>query len=235
MLLAASCSAFTLLFPELFLPLFYILSLLPAEWMRQNWFFSPSFSSDVLSEAFNNFITCNFFPPQTSHSSNKHLPGFRKILPRANCFLVPNSASSNYQAVGSQSEVCIESIDFSAEGSLCSVALRVPKSKVAPVDLAAEVEISDPSTVPSDTAAEETVVSSYVTPQRTLPWSSSKTLTSTDTQGSQGSVDEMLNDVSLKTKASGVAVQMMQREATQMVTIVPSQVRSLRKWFMTGI
>uniref|UniRef100_A0A087XGD3 HMG box domain-containing protein n=1 Tax=Poecilia formosa TaxID=48698 RepID=A0A087XGD3_POEFO len=133
--------------------------------------------------------------PQTSQSSSKHLPGFRKILPRANCFLVPNSASPNYQAVGSQSEVCIESIDFSAE----------------------------PPTVPSDTA-EETVVSS---PQRTSPWSSSKTLTSTDVQGSQGSVDEMLNDVSLNTKASGVAVQMMQREATQMVTIVPSQVRSL--------
>ncbi|XP_027865252.1 HMG domain-containing protein 3 isoform X2 [Xiphophorus couchianus] len=161
----------------------------------------------------------------TSQSSSKHLPGFRKILPRANCFLVPNSASSNYQAVGSQSEVCIESIDFSAEGSLCSVALRVPKSKVAPVDLATEMEISEPPTVPSDTA-EETVVPSYVTPQRTSPWSSSKTLTSTDIQGSQGSVDEMLNDVSLKTKASGVAVQMVQREATQMVTIVPSQVRS---------
>ncbi|XP_014877864.1 HMG domain-containing protein 3-like, partial [Poecilia latipinna] len=155
----------------------------------------------------------------TSQSSSKHLPGFRKILPRANCFLVPNSASPNYQAVGSQSEVCIESIDFSAEGSLCSVALRVPKSKVAPVELAAEVEISEPPTVPSDTA-EETVVSS---PQRTSPWSSSKTLTSTDVQGSQGSVDEMLNDVSLNTKAGGVAVQMMQREATQMVTIVPSQ------------
>uniref|UniRef100_A0A3B5KVL0 HMG box domain containing 3 n=1 Tax=Xiphophorus couchianus TaxID=32473 RepID=A0A3B5KVL0_9TELE len=96
----------------------------------------------------------------TSQSSSKHLPGFRKILPRANCFLVPNSASSNYQAVGSQSEVCIESIDFSAEGSLCSVALRVPKSKVAPVDLATEMEISEPPTVPSDTA-EETVVPSY--------------------------------------------------------------------------
>ncbi|KAM4732458.1 HMG domain-containing protein 3 isoform 2-T2 [Anableps anableps] len=158
----------------------------------------------------------------TSQGSCKHLPGFRKILPRASCFLVPNSTSSNYQPVGSQSEVSIESLDFSAEAGLCSVALRVPKSQVAPVGLAAEVEISEPPSVPSDTA-EETVGSSSVASQRTSPWSTPKTLTSTGIQGSQGSADETLNGVTLKTKTRGVAMQMMQREATQMVTIVPSQ------------
>uniref|UniRef100_A0A3Q2PHY0 HMG-box containing 3 n=1 Tax=Fundulus heteroclitus TaxID=8078 RepID=A0A3Q2PHY0_FUNHE len=72
----------------------------------------------------------------TSQSSSKHLPGFRKILPRTNCFLVPNSTSSVYQPLGSRSEVSMKSLGFAAEGGLCSVALGVPESRAAPVRLA---------------------------------------------------------------------------------------------------
>ncbi|KAM4586510.1 HMG domain-containing protein 3 [Fundulus diaphanus] len=157
----------------------------------------------------------------TSQSSSKHLPGFRKILPRTNCFLVPNSTSSIYQPLGSRSEVSMKSLGFAAEGGLCSVALGVPESRVAPVRLAAEVEISETPSVPSDDA-EETAVSSSVGLQRNSPRPSSKTPTSTDIQDSQGSADETLNGVTLNTKTSGVTVQMMPREATQMVTLVPT-------------
>ncbi|XP_047209185.1 HMG domain-containing protein 3 isoform X2 [Girardinichthys multiradiatus] len=158
----------------------------------------------------------------TSQSSCKHLPGFRKILPRANCFLVQNSASSNYQPADSRSEVSVKSLGISAEGGLHSVALRVPESQVASAGLAAEVEISEPPSVSRD-AAEETVSSSSVALRKTSSRSPSKTLTSTDIQGSQGSADKTLNGVTLKTKTSGLTVQMMQREATQMVTILPTQ------------
>ncbi|MED6264736.1 hypothetical protein CHARACLAT_017872, partial [Characodon lateralis] len=158
----------------------------------------------------------------TSQSSCKHLPGFRKILPRANCFLVQNSASSNYQPADSRSEVSVKSLGISAEGGLRSVALRVPESQVASAGLAAEVEISEPPSISRDTA-EETVSSSSVALRKTSSRSPSKTLTSTDIQGSQGSADKTLNGVTLKTKTSGLTVQMMQREATQMVAILPTQ------------
>ncbi|XP_035983572.1 HMG domain-containing protein 3 isoform X2 [Fundulus heteroclitus] len=158
----------------------------------------------------------------TSQSSSKHLPGFRKILPRTNCFLVPNSTSPVYQPLGSRSEVSMKSLGFAAEGGLCSVALGVPESRAAPVRLAAEVEIAETPSVPSDNA-EETAVSSSVGLQRNSPRPSSKSPTSTDIQDSQGSADtEAPNGVTLNTKTSGVTVQMMPREATQMVTLVPT-------------
>ncbi|XP_038132845.1 HMG domain-containing protein 3 [Cyprinodon tularosa] len=158
----------------------------------------------------------------TSQGSCKHLPGFRKILPRANCFLLPNSAASNYQSAGSRSEGTIKLQDPPAEEGLPSVALRVPECQVEPVGLAAEVQISELPSVPSDTA-EETVESSSVSLQRTSLKPSLKTLTSTDTQDSQGSADETLQAVTVKTKSSGVTVQMMPREITQMLAIVPTQ------------
>uniref|UniRef100_A0A3Q2CTF3 HMG box domain containing 3 n=1 Tax=Cyprinodon variegatus TaxID=28743 RepID=A0A3Q2CTF3_CYPVA len=132
--------------------------------------------------------------------SCKHLPGFRKILPRANCFLLPNSAASNYQSAGSRSEGTIKLQDPPAEEGLSSVALRVPECQVEPVGLAAEVQISELPSVPSDTA-EETVESSSVSLQRTSLKPSLKTLTSTDTQDSQGSADETLQAVTVKTKS----------------------------------
>ncbi|KAM4555847.1 HMG domain-containing protein 3 isoform 2-T2 [Odontesthes bonariensis] len=164
----------------------------------------------------------------SSLSPCKHLPGFRKILPRASCFLLPKGCSANHQPGGSQSVVSVDSLDISVEGCLPSVSLT-QKSQFTPLGMPGDVVLSEHHIVADHVAEETAVVSSSMALQGSTASSSSKT--SIDTSFSQGCADFTENGFTLKeneTKVpnssySGAMAQQAQGEITQVVTVVPTQ------------
>lgn len=165
---------------------------------------------------------------QSSLSPSKDLPGFRKILPRARYFLL-SKGSSHPQPGSSQSEVSSESLESPAEGSLSSVSLTL-EPQFTPVSLTGDMSISDRSI---DIAEETSAASHSIELQGLQPSSlssiSSKPIPATKTQSSTE------NGVTLKqnetrqagTSYGGMMVQQAQRETTQVVAIIPSQVNVL--------
>ncbi|XP_024139169.1 HMG domain-containing protein 3 isoform X2 [Oryzias melastigma] len=81
----------------------------------------------------------------SSQSSCKHLPGFRKILPRTTCFLLPNGSSLTHQPVKSENDACLPSTSVTSETQFLSP------------ELAGEVEVTEHHIVTED-ATEETAV-----------------------------------------------------------------------------
>uniref|UniRef100_A0A3B4ZHE3 HMG domain-containing protein 3-like n=1 Tax=Stegastes partitus TaxID=144197 RepID=A0A3B4ZHE3_9TELE len=168
----------------------------------------------------------------SSLSPSKDLPGFRKILPRASYFLLSKGCSSNNQPGGSQSEVSAESLDSPVEGGSVSL---IQEPQFAPLGLAGEVELSD-HPVSVEDIAEETATVSHSMALQGIPPSSSSSITSkatasSDTYVSQVSADFTANGVPLKGNKTRVAgsggamVQQTQGEATQVVAIIPTQVK----------
>ncbi|XP_061581154.1 HMG domain-containing protein 3 isoform X2 [Cololabis saira] len=166
-----------------------------------------------------------------SLSPCKHLPGFRKILPRANCFIVPKSSSSTHQPGASLSEVTVESLDISVEGGVQSVSFN-QDSQFTPLSLVEEVEVMEDHIVVGDVAEEMAVASSSLALQGIPASSSFKTASFIPSSPvSQGSADYIVNGVTLKGNEtrvtsncySGALVQSTQEETTQVMAIVPSQ------------
>lgn len=94
-----------------------------------------------------------FYSLQLSQSSCKHLPGFRKILPRATCFLLPNGNSLTHQPGGGLSvksenvpEACSPSTSVTSEVQF----------------LSPEVELTEHHIV-TEEATEETAAVPYFT------------------------------------------------------------------------
>ncbi|XP_041846686.1 HMG domain-containing protein 3 isoform X2 [Melanotaenia boesemani] len=166
----------------------------------------------------------------SSLSPCKHLPGFRKILPRANCFLLPKGSSTNHQPGSSQSLVSIGSLDISVERGLPSVSLT-QESQFMPLGLAGEVEFSEHHIIADDIAEETEAMYPSMAIQANTASSLPKTTASTDAIFSQGSADFTVNGFTVKgneTKVAsssynGAVVQQTQGEPTQMMTIVPTQ------------
>lgn len=176
-----------------------------------------------------NFITVIF---SQSLSPSKDLPGFRKILPRASYFVLSKGCPSNHQLEGFQPEVSTDTLDPQFNGSLPSAALT-QEPQFSPPGLASEVELSEQPIVDNIVG-----VSSPTSLQEMPPSPSSSTLSShaskapASTDVSQGPADLMKNEVMLKgneTKLTsgycGTMVQQIQGETTQVVAIIPAQVR----------
>ncbi|XP_069026966.1 HMG domain-containing protein 3 [Embiotoca jacksoni] len=169
----------------------------------------------------------------SSLSPSKHLPGFRKILPRASYFLLSKGCSSNHQPGGSQSEVRAESLDSPAEGGLPSDSLT-PESQLTPLGLAGEVELPEHLIV-DDIAEERSVVTQSMAIQEIPPSCSSslpsKVTASSDTHVSQGCAEFTAkavypngNETRVTSRGCGGAmVQQKLGDTAQVVTIIPTQ------------
>ncbi|XP_034545320.1 HMG domain-containing protein 3 isoform X2 [Notolabrus celidotus] len=144
-----------------------------------------------------------------SLSPSKDLPGFRKILPRANYFLLTKGCSSSQQLGGSQLEV--ESLDSPVDGVLPSVSLS-QESQFTALELTAEDELSNHTIIVDDVEEGTTVITHPTAPQE-IPTS----LSSSDLPRvtvSQGTVG---------CSFGGPRVQQIQGESTQMVAFIPTQ------------
>lgn len=126
----------------------------------------------------------------------------------------------------------VESLDSPVEGGLPSVSLT-QEPQFTP--LAGEVEISEQPIIIDDTP-EETLVASHPTAPQGIPPSSSSSVSSkapvsTDAHVSQGSADHAVGGVKgNETRVAGsgyggAMVQQIQGETTQVVAIIPTQVR----------
>lgn len=174
--------------------------------------------------------------PQSSVSPSKDLPGFRKILPRTSYFVLSKGCSSSLQPGSSQSELSIESTENPPENGLPSVSL-IQEARLTPLGLAGKVELSEHPIVVDEIKGETAVVSPAL--QGIPPASSSsssvspKATASGDSSVSQGSGDCAANRVILKgneakagsSSYSASMVQQTRGETTQVVAIIPTQVR----------
>lgn len=179
------------------------------------------------------FLDSAFFS-QSSLSPSKDLPGFRKILPRASYFVLSKGCSSDQQSGASQSELSVESVDSPAEGGAPSASL-IQEARLASLGMAGEVELSEPPIVVEEIAEETAAVSPAL--QRIPPFSSSsispKAAVPADSSVPQGSADYIANGVPLRgiearagtTSYSATMVQQTQGQTTQVVAIIPTQVR----------
>lgn len=129
----------------------------------------------------------------------------------------------------------MESLDSPVEGGLPSVSLT-QEPQFTPLGLAGEVELPEQPTVDDDIAKETAVTSHPTDPQGIPPSSSSvssKAPASMEAHVSQGSADFPASVVTLKGNETSIAgrgyggpmVQQKQGETTQMVAIIPTQVR----------
>ncbi|XP_039473487.1 HMG domain-containing protein 3 isoform X2 [Oreochromis aureus] len=169
----------------------------------------------------------------SSLSPSKDLPGFRKILPRTSYFVLSKGCSSSLLPGSSQSELSIESTENPSESGLPSVSL-IQETRLTPLGLAGEVELSEHPIVVDEITGETAVVSPAL--QGIPPASSSssvspKATASGDSSVSQGSGDFAANGVILKgnearagsSSYSAAMVQQTQGDTTQVVAIIPTQ------------
>lgn len=167
------------------------------------------------------------------------MPGFRRILPRANFLLLSKDYSSNQLPGSSQPEVSGEPLNPSLEGDLAAVALP-EDSQLTRLGLASEVELSE-QTVIDDDGAKETEAAPYPSEPCEIPSSSSSVLSKAlpladGDLASQDSADNPTSVVALQGAESslachaygGPAVQL--GDTTQTVAIIPAQVRHLSTW-----
>lgn len=131
----------------------------------------------------------------------------------------------------------MEFLDSPVEGGLPSVSLT-QEPQFTPLGLAGEVELPEQPTIDDD-IAKETAVTSHPMDSQGIPPSSSsvssKAPASMDAHVSQGSADLPASVVTLETKGNetsiagrgygGPMMQQKQGETTQMVAIIPTQVR----------
>ncbi len=131
----------------------------------------------------------------------------------------------------------MESLDSPEEGGLPSVSLT-QEPQFTPLGLAGEVELSEQPIIVDDIAEETAAASHPTAPRGILPSScsssvSSKAPASTDAHVSQGSADLTADGVTLKGNETrvgssgygGAMVHQIQGETTQVVAIIPTQVR----------
>ncbi|XP_041654127.1 HMG domain-containing protein 3 [Cheilinus undulatus] len=145
-----------------------------------------------------------------SHSPSKHLPGFRKILPRASYVLVTKGSSSSQQLGGTQPEVNMDSLTSPLDGVLPSVSLS--KEPFTTPGLADEDELSNHTIVVDDTEEDTNIATNPAAPQEkpstlSLPVSSKVPVS----QGSAGC------------GFGRAMLQQIQGESTQMVAFIPTQ------------
>ncbi|KAM3613385.1 uncharacterized protein V6R79_025177 [Siganus canaliculatus] len=179
-----------------------------------------------------------------SCSPSKNLPGFRKILPRANYFLVSKSCVSVQQPGGSQPDVSSESLDSTLEGGVTSTSLT-QESQLIPVGLTTKVELGEQPINGVDAAGDKAVVS-YPTKPKGIPSSSSSSVSSkasafTDAHVPQGPSDLVASGIILKGNETrvactgyGPATLQKDRGMTQMVAMLPSQ-NLLEPKSLTGV
>lgn len=167
---------------------------------------------------------------QSSPNPSKDIPGYRKILPRADYLLLSKGCSSNQLLGSPEPEVCVDS---TVDSVLPSVAVT---QGFTPLGLTSEVELSEQPAVPED-ITEETVLASHPTDAQEIESISSssgtsKAQSSTDTYVSQDSPDLSVTVVTLKGNKSvadsgsaGSVVLQKLEEPAQMVALIPAQVR----------
>uniref|UniRef100_A0A1A8CZG4 HMG box domain containing 3 n=3 Tax=Nothobranchius kadleci TaxID=1051664 RepID=A0A1A8CZG4_NOTKA len=159
----------------------------------------------------------------SSLGSSKQLTGFRKILPRANCFLLPKGSFLSHHPGGFRPEVNISPLDSSLEGGLHSVSLPL-ETQLTPVGLAADAELPERHVV-ADVEEVEATPSVYL--QRISAPCLSQTTACSNSCVSQGAADVTENGVALKsslTRAPSSSFNgAMVRQTTQVVTILPTQ------------
>lgn len=167
------------------------------------------------------------------------MPGFRRILPRANFLLLSKDYSSNQLPGSSQPEVSGDPLNPSLEGHLASVALA-QDPQLTRLGLASEVELSD-QTVIDDDGAKETEAAPYPSEPCEIPSSSSSVLSkplpmADEDHASQNSADNPTSVVTLQGAESSLACHayggpaMQPGDATQTVAIIPAQVRHHSTW-----
>lgn len=181
-----------------------------------------------------NWKVLGFFLPQFSLSPSKDVPGFRKILPRANFLLLSKDYPSNQVAGSSQPDVIGDSLSPSLEGHLASVALS-QDPRLTRLGLASEVELSDETAIDDDTISETKEVP-YPSEPCEIP-SSSPSVLSKDPPMADGdhaapdSADTPTSVVTLQGDESNLACRaysgpvVQQGDTSHTVAIIPAQVR----------
>lgn len=171
------------------------------------------------------------FFTQFSLSPSKDVPGFRKILPRANFLLLSKDYPSNQVAGCSQPDVIGDSLNPSLEGHFASVALN-QDSQLTRLGLASEVELSDQTAVDDDIISETKGVP-YPSDSLVL----SKALPVADGDHvAQDSADNPTSVVTLQGTESSLACHaysgpvVQQGDTTHTVAIIPAQVRHHSTW-----
>lgn len=187
------------------------------------------------TESYEQFASV-YFSSQSSLSPSKDLPGFRKILPRASYFLF--AKGSNHLLGAFQPEVGVESLDCPVDGGMPSISLT-QEPQLTPLGLADEVGLPEQPTV-VDNVTEETAVASHPMDPRGIPPSSSsvssKSPSPLDTHVSQSTADLTASVVTLRGNETSLAgcgyggpeLKHREEEPTQVVAIIPTQVRL--KW-----
>ncbi|XP_030000854.1 HMG domain-containing protein 3 [Sphaeramia orbicularis] len=178
-------------------------------------------------------------------SPSKDLPGFRKILPRANYFLLAKGCPSNHLPGCSQPDVSAEPVDSTLKGGPPSVTVT-QEPRFPPLGLTSEMELSEQSITIDDMAEESAVASHSTVLQQALPSSSSSVSTRPSTSSgmhvTQGSADTTTNGFKLKGNETivagsphgGTLAQQIQGETTQVVAIIPTQ-NLLEPKTLTGV
>lgn len=168
---------------------------------------------------------------QLSLSPSKDVPGFRRILPRANFLLPSQEYSSNQLPESSQAE-------FSGEHLNPSLEDRLPPDnpQLTELGLTSEVELPAGQKVIDDDGATETEVVPYPPEPCEIPSSPSAALPGAPPlldvdRASKDSADSATSVVTLQGVESSVACHgyggtlLQQGDTTQTVAIIPAPVR----------
>lgn len=172
---------------------------------------------------------------QFSLSPSKDVPGFRRILPRANFLLLSKEYPSNQVAGSSQPDVGGDPLNPSLEGHLASVALT-QDPQLTRLGLAGEVELSDQTAVDDDDVIKEPEGVPYPSQPCESPPSSSSALSKAPPvadgdHASRDSADNPASGVTLQGAESSLACHaysgpvVQQGDATHTVAVIPAQVR----------
>lgn len=181
---------------------------------------------------------CSVFA-QFSLSPSKDVPGFRRILPRANFLLLSKEYPSNQVAGSSQPDVSGDFLSPSLEGHLASVALT-QDPQLARLGLASEVELSDQTAIDDD-VIKETEGVPYPSEPCESQSSSSSALSKAPPVAdgehvTQDSADSPTSAVTLQGPESSLACHaysgpvVQQGDTTHTVAIIPAQVRHHSTW-----
>lgn len=140
---------------------------------------------------------------------SKELPGFRKILPRANYFVLAEGCNSLSQPEDSMPDVSTESLD------------SVNASQCPPSGPTGEVELY-PQAVSGDDMAEETAVASHSGTHAIPPYASFSVLQNTETTSDTDLTRGINKTMFFVNTPSGSE----HEETAQVVALIPTQVSS---------
>lgn len=191
------------------------------------------------SHGYENNYSVSFFFTQFPLSPSKDVPGFRRILPRANFLLLSKDYPSNQIAGSSQPDVSGDSLNPSLEGHLASAALT-QDPQLTRLGLASEVELSDQTAIDDDVIKETEGVPYPSEPCESPSLSSSvlseAPLVADGDQATQGSAGNPTSAVTLQGAESSLACHaysgpvVQQGDSTHTVAIIPAQVRHHSPW-----